>query len=309
MDTGGRKVSEVEVEAFSKDQGAKEKYRRIQALAVVENGDVLLVAESVSGQVSLIRLEGKNSQPLFIKQIGGAHRPLLITKIIMTTDGKFLLIGRAFSKAFLMKIESSGKVVWEKMVRDEKLSLFLDGLVTDEGDIVLIGSHLARGGETNIWVGKFTPDGDLIDRNNFGGRYSSVAKEKGSGYVLVYDKRGPRGWDIWMRGLRSDLTESWNEKILSEVKVSLPFRIADVPSGDFIVVGSKQSRLWVSRIKEGAKVKWTYMHREEGISWERLWNVDLLSSHDEFFVPFTMIVVNSRAEQRQVIRLIKFLAK
>lgn len=303
----GKKVNDINLEDFSKGQEPKIKYTKIQDLAVTENGELLLVLESLDNQVSLVKVDSKNGENLFIKKIGEAHSGVLIMKIIQTADRKYLLIGRASDKPLMMKVDERGNTIWKKTIDDENLSIFLDGLLTDDNGYALIGTYITSSGESNFWLGKFDSNGDLFKKNIFNGRYGNIVKAKDNGYAVVHNQMGSKGWNIFIRGINPDLSGSWNAELLSGVEVFSPFKIASASNGDYIVAGSGESRLSVSRIKKGGEVLWNHIRRDNSTVWEKLWNFDLLSQSGEFVIPYTMLIVNKQGEQRQVIKIMKFL--
>lgn len=303
----GVKVSEVKIEDFSQAQVTKTGYIKIQDFAITEKGELLLVLESSDNQVSLMKADAKNKKALFVTRIGDAQSAVLIMKMIQTADRKYLLIGRTEDRPLMMMVDENGHMIWKKTLDDDKLSIFLDGVTTDDSGYVLIGTYKALSGESNIWLGKFDSSGKLLLKNTFGGRYGTIAKTKDNEYAIVHDQIDSAEWNVFIRGLNPDLSGSWSTELLSGAKVYSPFKIASVSNGDYIVAGAGESMLSVSRIKKGGEVVWNHIRRDNSAVWEKLWNYDMLSHAGEFIIPYTMLIVNKEGEQRQVIKIMKFL--
>lgn len=314
--TTGKKISEFNGKIFAKnkkdkkDKKDKDKtgditYTKIHALTVMQDGDIFLVLEYSDHHVSLIKISKKDGTPLFVKQIEESNHSMMITKIIPVKDHHYLFIGRNAGMPLLMKLDNSGNIIWKKTVVDADISLFMDGLSFENGGYALLGSQLSSPEKTNVWIGKFDADGNLLGEIEFPGRFGSIAGDEAGGLVVVSDQRDSGGWDILVRKFDMKLEQSWEVKILSEVNTLAPFRISGLPDGSFILTGTNESMLWVSRIKATGEIIWDHIHRDRSAQWEKLWNFDLASSDSEIIIPYTMLTVDSKGEQRQVVKIIK----
>jgi len=106
----------------------------IEALESLDNKNILLVGRLDTGQSVLIKLDAQG-KVLLSRGIGNGRH---ISKIIRTSDGKFLLIGHEFTNGFLIKIDAAGAEQWSRVVDRGKDDFFVDGVATDDNGFLLI---------------------------------------------------------------------------------------------------------------------------------------------------------------------------
>lgn len=297
----GNVVSKIDVQGLSDKNDVK--YVRVQAMAVKDE-TVLLVMESLDHSVYLVRMDGESNKVIFTKNVETRNDSIFIRKILLTSDNGYLLIGRKLDNPVIIKMDTTGNIMWRNTVSNEKVSIFIDG-VEDDGGFNLTGTHLDSSGVTSLWIGKFDLKGKLLLKKEINGRYAGITKDGDGGYVIINDVAGAKGWDVWVRWLTQDFTESTGAEIATDVEVYLPFKIGHVLHGEFLTVGAKESRLWLLRGKKGGDIIWSHIRRDLNTPWEKIWNFDLIESKGNVYIPYTMFRVNEKMEQRQIIKVIK----
>jgi hypothetical protein len=301
IDSSGNVAGKIDVQGLSDRNDVR--YARVQAMAV-KDGTVLLAMESEDHAVYLVRMDEANGKVVFTKDVGTRSDSILVKKILLTGDDGYLLIGRKMDSAVIIKMDMAGNIIWKKIVSNEKVSMFTDGVEDDSG-FSLAGSYIDSSGVTSLWVGKFDLNGKLLLKKELNGRYAAIAKDGEAGYVILNDVAGPKGWDVWVHWLTSDLTESTGAMIAANIEMYRPFKTGNISQGEFMTVGAKESRLWLLRGKKGGDIIWSHVRRDMNTTWEKIWNFDLIESKGNVYIPYTMFRVNEKMEQRQIIKVIK----
>lgn len=285
-------------------------YADIEDLKVLGNGSVVLAAESSKGVPSIIKLE-PNGKLSFAKEIADPTHSAEILKILPTADGGFVIVGHQSTDAVIEKVDPAGNKTWDKVIDRGKIESFFDGVTTSDGGVVVIGNSWTGDpffiGPSAILVMKFDDKGNLQMEKSFPGRYASIAPSTQNSYAVVYDKSDTVQQSISVVGLSDELRELWNAPIFSSERGVARFRIASAPNGGFVVVGSRDLNLWVSRIDKMGKTMWVFSDSERSAS-----NFDVTSSGESFFIAYPAISTFMAGGKRQLntkVSLIKFIQK
>lgn len=250
IDQKGEITSETEIRK-PQGSGKSSASAAIKDLAVLENGDTLLIVDFEGAHPSIVRVDRTGKQSL-TKNITGPDRQISLFKMVPTSDGKFLLLGHESLDAFAMEIDATGNILWERKVDRGKMDLFVDGIATPEGGFILVGNSgqydILRGGPSDVWVSRYDANGREKAEVSFQGRYGRVARSQDGGYGVVYDKGTSDGQDIRLRLLDPELKELWESPLLTVTPGFLDFKIAAVPGGGFIVAGAKGGKPYVIRV-------------------------------------------------------------
>lgn len=135
-----------------------------------------------------------NAQSTFVKTLGGAGDDIAHSAI-ETNDGNYLVIGLTTSfgsggsDAYISKINSSAKVIWDKAVGGSGDEKFQSGIQLSDGDFILVGStsSFGNGGE-DLLVSRVSNFGDIEWTRTFGGANDEVghaALETSDGNILI----------------------------------------------------------------------------------------------------------------------------
>jgi hypothetical protein len=151
--------------------------------------------------------------------------------VIQTTDGGFLLAGRAstelhgLSQVELVKVDSLGNIAWNKTYEANLGTISKQIIETSDGNYTLAGGyHNNTSGEQfdeGFWLAKINTDGNIIWSKIYKGEDHSYAvsliQTKDGGYALtglnnmVPGMGGTR--DIWL--VKTDLSgnQEWNKTV------------------------------------------------------------------------------------------------
>jgi hypothetical protein len=233
-----------------------------------------------------------------------------LTKVLQAEDGNLFLLGRAGNAGWVAKIDGAGKTLWERDFGSAGVAALVDGVQTDDKDLLLLGSYNSSTFNPTSWVGKLNGRGDLLIANRLSGSGQSISGSAEGMSVVVGDRRGPEGREVWAKGLTANLVESWSTVVLSRAGGVFPFKVAAVSSGGWVVAGSGKDNLpTMTRVSKSGGVMWTYTHRYAPNLIPLMGRFDLLSSGQELILAFTLDSLNKNREQRQTVRIVKFTVK
>ena len=115
-----------------------------------------------------------------------------------TSDGGYIAVGNTkypppFPPAFwIMKINHKGRIRWQKRFGGMDSHMIKDFIITSEGDYLLMGEHeiiSLTSWDSNIWVTKIRPDGQIVWQKEFiGSGYEmpkSLITTQDDGYFVV----------------------------------------------------------------------------------------------------------------------------
>jgi hypothetical protein len=124
--------------------------------------------------------------------------------VAMLRDGGVAVGGQTDNDAWLARFDPAGSLRWSVTVGGDR-GEYCDGVSEmDDGGLFMIVSTASSGSASDIWTGRFDPDGDLLWSVVLGGAGSEVATAVSP---------GPHG-DVWISGNRT--THAENEDSMAE---------------------------------------------------------------------------------------------
>jgi len=165
-----------------------------------------------------------------------------------TNDGGYVLVGSRIERypmdirtaAYLVKVDSLGNFLWEKLIVDSSHHYFFTDVVQEEdGNFFISGvkSKYMSDGPADLWISSFSQDGVLNWEKVFGSKGSesnpSIVKSSDFGYLMasvtdgsdgdIIGKHNPtvRNTDIWILKLGASNTIKgviYYDKNLNEIK-------------------------------------------------------------------------------------------
>jgi hypothetical protein len=228
-------------------------------------------------------------------------------KLITTSDGGFALLGysksadkdvtsNAGSQDFwMLKISSSGNLLWEKTFGFSGPDYGTTLIETEEGGFLVTGvlDVSASNGQGNakfnkqkhaggdFWALKLTAGGDLEWSKYYGGSFTDtplgVVKTADNGFILVgssdsndVDINNNKGsYDFWVIKISSDGTLLW-EKSFGGSEIDEARAICATHDGNFMVVGDTRSSDSDITMNNGGADVWALKISSEGnLIWEK----------------------------------------
>jgi hypothetical protein len=305
LDGSGKSVGRFDLDTILKGSAAGRRYAGVLGLAPLGADSFALVVPTVGNGASLFDLDNKTARPLSEQKIH-PESDLYLTKVVPSEDGSLLLLGHVGDGGWLAKVDASGKLAWERNLGPDGVAVLLDGVRNDDESFLLLGSP--KGGTApSSWVGKVTARGDLVLKNLLPRDARRIAGSADGSAILVGDRLGAQGREVWAMGLTPSLTESWNTAILSGVKSVAPFTVAAISGGGWVVFGPGKDYLpSISRVGRGGQLLWTYTHQISPKVVPIMERGEVLSAGQEIFALFTLASLNEAGEQRETVRVLKF---
>ena len=311
IDQKGDITSETEVK---KPQGSSKSVAKtpmsaaIKDLAVLENGDALLIVDFEGGHPSIVKVDRSGRQSL-TKNIAAPSRHISLFKMVPASDGKFLLLGHESMDAFAIEIDASGNVLWERKTDRGKMDLFVDGITNQDGEFILIGNSgqydILLGGPSDVWISRYDANGGVKDEKSFQGRYGRVVQTQEGSYGVVYDKGTSDRQDIRLKLLDLDLKEVWESQLLTVTPGFLDFKIAALPGGGFIVAGGKDGKPLVARVDVNGKKIGTFQNDAKMPI--DIGNYGLVQRNDEILVSSSVIDIKDKTIVTRKIRMMRII--
>lgn len=221
--------------------------------------------------------------------------------VIQTSDGGYILAGTALSsRVTLIKTDSSGKVQWQKdfgdLVSIEQTSdlgyvLFCEngdviktntngdflssfsvgknggirrGIITNDGDYIVVGNSIREGGESYAWLRRFDSQGNIFwDKNFTGGfRVSVVVNTVDEGCVLGGNWKN----NFWLARLDSNGNQQWSQNYAygNPLDAHYAYSLIRTKDGGFIIAGTG---MWQS---SGGLIPWLIKINYQG---HEQWNL------------------------------------
>ncbi len=276
IDQQGEKMQEVAVPGLSKrPEGVSDHEQRVEGLSVLGDGSLLVLVYLLGEERHVVIKVAPDGKMQFVKDLVQHEVDVAFAKMIATTDGKFLLIGRQYGVALAMKIDATGEVLWRKTFdrrqpsegnTERFLTWFIDGIATTDGGAVVTGDvggtekyYLDQGG---IWIVKLDGGGNVVAELDFSGRQGRMAHNQGREYVIAYDKSRADNRELWVRAVDADLKLLWESHILADNWGATPglHDIVSVPGGGTLVVTTKKLvGFWIVGVGEDGKKGWEFV--------------------------------------------------
>ena len=188
--------------------------------------------------------------------------------IVWDGDG-YVLVGATEvtvggGKAFVMKLNEVGEVVWERTIGEDTGEL-RSVVVVDDGYVVagFVASN-SNISDRDFLVAKFSKDGEIEWMQTFGGdrsdrAYSVIPTLEGS-YIAAGETSSG---EFEIRGLVDPLILELSEngeiesyKVFRRDSVDRAYSIIQTMEGGYLVVGSLGTSGWILKLNENGEIEW-----------------------------------------------------
>ncbi len=227
--------------------------------------------------------------------------------VIQTVDGGYAIVGYAmsddgdgsnnegFHDNWILRLDSSGNVLWEKSFGFSGHDHSYDVIQTDDGGFFFAGfldvtqsngegnfgkgAYLTRHGVGEFWGTKLDANGNLQWRRYFGGtnndRAHGVVQADDGGYVMAgfsesddFDISNTKGsYDFWVVKVDKNGSMLW-ESSFGGTGIEIAYDITKTQDGGYAVVGNTfstdtdvsknngESDLWIIKIDDDGNLLW-----------------------------------------------------
>ena len=307
LDPAGKKLAQIDFNAITPTGNSQEKYLRIYDLATLKNGNIGLLAGTESGKIGFLVFNGDSAQLVTNRILELPDANTFVSKVFTADDGDLIAIGRSGIQPMILKLRPSGEQANLTFLAGDDLNVLTDGLELADHTFAFLGEHLDDTGKINIWLGRVTLKGEVLNKASFAGRDGTIIYDNTArNYTVTYVSAGTKGWNVSLRTFTDDLTSAGQFELQSGLKQSM--RVCAVPVGDgsiFVVGASAKNQLWTAQVDKAGKIISSSTFEEPNARWQRLWNYDLLSTSTELVIPFTELLVGNEMEQRQVMKIVR----
>lgn len=235
-------------------QAAPVSYSDVKGVMPLHDGGVLVVVGFAGDRPWLVRLDADGRQVAAAPISGRRDRSeFIVSRVIATPDGQYVLLGHTGLDALVVKIDATGKVLWEHRDDRGKMDFYVDGLANPDGSLLVVGNSGTYDynfdGESVVFVRLFDRNGKPQTEKTWPGREGSVARGADGGYAIVYDRSTSVGRRIVMQVLGPNLDEQRSVSVAEFAEGRGRFAVFQAGRGtDFLVSGPQASRAYVVRV-------------------------------------------------------------
>ena len=209
--------------------------------------------------------------------------------IVATSDGGYAVAGSTNSKGagskdiWLLKLDSSGAVLWERTYGVSNHDKAYSIVATSDGGYAVAGSTNSKGaGSVDIWLLKLDSSGDVVWERTYGGSAwddaESIVATSDGGYAVAgytYSK-GAGGEDIWLLKLDSSGAVVW-ERTYGGSDSDVAYSIVATSDGGYAVAGYTKSKgagsfdIWLLKLDSSGAVLWERTYG--GSAWDEAYSI------------------------------------
>ena len=231
-----------------------------------------------SGEVQGYVAKVDNQGALLWKTILGAGKTDKLFSGMATTDG-FVVFGLASvssngeSGAWVVKLDTSGNVVWSKTYGQSTDSALRSGVLAQNGDYVVAGYIAKADGNYDFYLLELSTSGNVIWNQTYGTAGSQKAysiTKANDGYVVVGDIQSPNAAsDAWMLKVDPSGNMVWNKTIGGKDADSAAY-VTSSKDGGYLVAGFTFSfgagnrDFWLFKISDAGQVLWSCTRGDQG---------------------------------------------
>jgi cysteine-rich repeat protein len=200
----------------------------------------------------------------------------IIQGVAIDADGAVIVVGyndsmTASNEIMLRKYSPDGMPEWTRSYGGAALGSDVAHGVSaiGNGSLYVAGYESVVAEGTNMWLGKYDTDGNLLWSRSYHGAASLddyligvVAGPDGEAYVCGYESSVNYPWHSFVRRYDSDGNIEWTDEFLGETgEGSHCFGIAVAPNGDVVVTGGEMNAeirdVMVRRYTADGTVRWS----------------------------------------------------
>lgn len=215
-----------------------------------------------SSDIYVVVMDGDGS-PVFTRTWGGSGVEQ-VGNAAIGPDGDVLIVGFTNSQgaggydAFLIKMNASGEVLWERTYGGAGWDFARDILVLDDGGVLFTGeTYSEEGGTARAWLCRTDMNGELLWSVTYGQpgadfEAHAITAGQGAGYAIAGSVTNADGdVDAWVAKVDGNGVEEWSG-VYGGTGVDRAHHIIRTLDGGYSVVGSTSS---MSEYTEGYHFK------------------------------------------------------
>ena len=164
------------------------------------------------------------------------------------SDGGYILSGKTqfddnSFKPLLLKTGNDGGQKWLKVLKDQEWVSATNVIELNDGGFIVSGEELTGGADKNIWLAKFSGDGEKKWEKSFGENKvaspGAIKKLPDGGFTMAGQilEKGSKDGDLWIFRFNSDGEKMWDTRIKSPGANVWPECVCCSPDSNIVVVG------------------------------------------------------------------------
>lgn len=267
IDSSGKLVQHSSIAAGAQQDRINPSVSHIQDIVLREGGGALVV-EFLLGDPYYVVFDA-NAQVLLTKRLEiPGRRRIYVHRVFTDNRGAVLAMGAADGRAFLMRIDAEGKVIWSD--RPAVADFFMDGAMLADGSFVAVGYRREK--ENQFTLTYFSADGTIGKNVSLKGRRASIAAGINS-LVVVYDRATGDERDIHIATVKDGVPSG---DVAVPPILLAPYRTAQV-AGNRHLIGAttEDSTVAVVVYKDGEV---TSLHETNPETEPQHWSLERLNS-------------------------------
>lgn len=180
----------------------------------------------------------------------------IVQNVAIDGEGSVIVVGyndstAASNEIMLRKYSADGMPVWTRSYGGAALGSDVGQGVsaTENGSLYVVGYESVAAEGTNMWLGKYDTDGNLLWSRSYNGAaslddylISVVTGPDDEAYVCGYEASVNYPWHSFVRRYDADGNIEWTDEFLGESEEGTHcFGIAAAPNGDLVVTGGEMN--------------------------------------------------------------------
>lgn len=249
-----------------------------RALVIMPDGGYLIAGTTTSYTTShdtdiYIFRTNASGDSLWAKRIGGAGHEFAY-QIISTSDGNYVVAGytsstgAGYEDAYVVKINSSGDVLWAKTQGGPGSDAALDVKQTSDGGYILTGTTSSGDAGVNAFLWKVDASGNTSWFKNYGGNMwdsgHCVLQTSDSGYLFLGQTMSTSAGDsdFMLTKTSADGTVQWS-KNYGGADYERGQWIETTSDGNFLLTGDTKTYgagdydVWLLKVSQSGETLWT----------------------------------------------------
>lgn len=217
---------------------------------------------------------------------GGSNSDYAYT-VQETSDGGFIVagltqsFGLGYSDIWFLKLTGDGTIAWQKVIGGSGSELTYSIQEASDGGYIVAGHLEFLGvGNTDVWLLKLDPDGEIVWQKAYGGSGwewpYSLARTSDGGYVVAGRTDsfvGPDRADAWIVKLDSQGTILW-QKTYGGSNDEQAQSIQQTSDGGYIFAGQSYTTAvgydyWLVKLNDDGSIAWQRTYGGSNMDWAK----------------------------------------
>lgn len=274
---------------------------KLYGIAVDASDRVYLFVQTASAEVVMFRYDTSKKTATLFKKIDTVHRPISIAKILRVSNDEFLLLGHVDAQAIVVQVDSTGEIVREVLLVDD-VSTLLDGVLHRDGTVFLAGAKVSETRAVSLWIASLSRNGGISRSLVAPGSRARLAPQSG-GLVVLSNASSGSSAALVVAAYSTSLSLLWQRVVPASINDQVNIGLGALPDDQSLAVWEEKKHLALTILRKDGSSAFTATYEDPRWAWQQVWNVDVVSSGATTLLPVTMLIVDQKREQRQIVKI------